>query len=187
MKISVKATVRATAQTLGIAERIEPYLTGDEIGGEGERIVLLLVKCFNRVENELALDYLPLLAEDEVISSTGAVAYKDLSYPAVRVLCVEDEKGDSAQYTLFPDRLETQMGKVKIIYSYTPEEKGVEGESDYQTAVSERLFVYGMAAEYLLAEGELQAASVWDKKYKEAIAAAYRIRPVKRLRSRRWV
>lgn len=187
MKISVKDTVRATAQTLGIAESIESYLTGEEAGGEGEKIALFLVKCFNRVENELALDYLPLLAEDELISSTGAVAYKNLSCPAVRVLCVEDEKGNSMQYTLFPDRLETQMGKVKIIYSYSPAEKDLDGESDYQTAVSERLFVYGMAAEYLLAEGDLQGASLWDKKYKEAIAAAYKIRPVKRLRSRRWV
>ena len=73
------------------------------------------------------------------------------------------------------------------MYAYSPTEKNIDKESDYQTAVSERLFLYGMAAEYCLAEGEFEAAGIWDKKYKEAIAAAYRLRPVKRLRSRRWV
>ena len=186
MKVLVKAAVRATAQALGIADGVEAFLDGEETE-EGKRDTELLVKCFNHVENELALDYLPLLAEDEVLSSTGAVRYAELTYPAVRIFCVEDGEGTSLKYTLFPDRLETSSGKLKIVYSYTPTEKGVDEESDYQTAVSERLFLYGMAAEYCLVEGELEAAGIWDKKYKEAIAAAYRLRPIKRSRSRRWV
>ena len=186
MKISVKNAVCAAAQTLGIADGVEAYLENqtDEVG---KKDVELLVECFNRVENELALDYLPLTTEDVIVTATGEVPYLALAYPAARILCVEDENGNSLKYKLFPDRLETQVGKVKVIYTYTPSEKNVNGVSDYQTAVSERLFVYGIAAEYSLAVGELEAASVWDKKYKEAIEAAYRLRPVKRLRSRRWV
>ena len=185
MKVSVKSAIRATAQTLGIGDGVEAYLDGNATE-EGKRNTEFLLKCFNCVENELALDYLPLLAEDEVLSSTGVVGYDELRHPAVRVFCVEDEKGKSLRYKLFPERLETSAGKVKIVYAYSPAEKDINGESDYQTAVSERLFVCGMAAEYLLAEGELEAASIWDKKYKEGIAAAYKMRPVKRLRSRRW-
>lgn len=185
MKVSVKAAVRATAQALGIGDGVEAYLDGGATE-EGRRNAEFLLECFNRVENELALDYLPLLAEDVVLSSTGVVAYDELRYPAVRVFCVEDEEGKSLRYKLFPERLETSAGKVKIVYAYSPAEKDMNGESDYQTAVSERLFVFGMAAEYLLAEGELEAASIWDKKYKEAVASAYKMRPVKRLRSRRW-
>lgn len=186
MKISVKAVVRATAQTLGVAEGVEDYLAGKDTEA-GKRDMELLLQCFNRVENELALDYLPLLAEDEMLASTGVVRYAELTYPAVRVFCVEDGDGEALKYTLFPDRLETSSGKVKVVYAYTPKEKTIDEDSDYQTAVSERLFLYGMAAEYCLAEGELEAAAVWDKKYKEAVAAAYRLRPVKRIRSRRWV
>ena len=186
MKVSVKAVVRATAQMLGIADEVEAYLNNEETQ-EGKRCTELLLKCFNHVENELALDYLPLLAEDEVVASTGIVKYAELVYPAVRVFCVEDGEGNSLKYKLFPDCLETHPGKVKVVYSYSPTEKSLDMESDYQTAASERLFLYGMAAEYCLAEGELESAGIWDKKYKEAIAAAYRLRPVKRLRSRRWV
>lgn len=186
MKISVKNAVRAAAQALGIADGVEAYLENGS-DGVGKKDTELLVECFNRVENELALDYLPLTAEDELVTATGEVPYSGLTYPAARILCVEDGDGNSLKYKLFPDRLETQSGKVKIIYTYSPSEKSIDGTSDYQTGASERLFVYGIAAEYSLAAGELEAASAWDKKYKEAIEAAYRLRPVKRLRSRRWV
>ena len=186
MKISVKSAIRATAQMLGIVEEVDRYLDGEETE-EGKRDTEILLECFNHIENELALDYLPLMAEEELVTSTGVVRYAELSYPVSRVYCVEDAMGNSLQYKLFPDRLATQAGKIKIVYAYSPTAKGLEGESDYHTAVSERLFVYGMASEYLFVEGELEASSIWDKKYKEAVAAAYKARPVKKLRSRRWV
>ena len=186
MKVSVKASVRAAAQMLGVADGVEGYLEGEQTE-EGKKDAELLLDCFNRVENELALDYLPLVAEDELISSTGVVAYAELAYPVARILRVEDGDGNSLRYKLFPDRLEMQSGALKIVYAYSPNRKEMDGESDYQTGVSERLFVYGMAAEYSLAVGEFEAASVWDRKYKETIAAAYKARPVKRIRSRRWL
>lgn len=186
MKVSVKSAVRAAAQVLGIAENVEAYINREETE-EGREDTTLLLKCFNRVENELALDYLPLIAEDEVLSSTGVVQYAELTYPAVRVLSVEDDEGNLLKYKLFPNRLEARSGRMKIVYAYTPTEKTLDGESDYQTAVSERVFVYGMAAEYSLMQGELEAARIWDKKYKEAVTAAYRLRPTKRIRSRRWM
>jgi hypothetical protein len=139
------------------------------------------------VENELALDYIPLVEEEEIDAPMGNVLFTRLSRNAARILRVEDKEGRSLKYQLFPNRLQAQAGKVKIVYTYSPEEKTIDGESDYRTEISERLFVYGMAAEYSLAEGELEGASMWDKKYKEAIEAAYRIRPAKRLPARGWL
>lgn len=185
MKVSVESSVRAVAQMLGVADGVERYLEGEE-SEEGKKDAELLLQCFNHVENELALDYLPLTEEEETYSSTGVLFFADLSRAAARILRVEDEEGNSLKFRLFPDRLQTQAGKLKVIYAYAPEEKTMDGESDYQTEVSERLFIYGMAAEYSLAEGELEAASTWDKKYKEAIEAAYKIRSVKRIPSRGW-
>ena len=186
MKISVREVVREAAQVLGLSEWVENYLSeGDS--EEGQKDTEILVECFNRVQNELALDYLPLTAEDEVLTATGVIAYADLANAVTRVLCVENDRGESVAFKLFPDRLETQAGKVKVFYAYAPSEQDIEGACEYETAVSKRLFVYGMAAEYALIAGENETASVWDKKYKDAINAAYKIRPVKRLRSRRWV
>ena len=73
-----------------------------------------------------------------------------------------------------------------ILYSYTPPEKALDGESDYAT-LSTRLFGYGMAMNYALIMGLYEEASVWDKKYKEALEAAYRIRGAAVIRAREWV
>ena len=186
MEISVKETVREAAQVLGISEWVESYLEGGA-STEGEKDTQILVECFNRVQDELALDYLPLTAEDVLISATGVVAYMYLSNAVTRILSVEDEFGEALEYKLFPDRLETKAGMIKVHYTYAPKEQDIDGVCEYKTLVSKRLFVYGMAAEYALIAGEKEAASVWDKKYKEAIRAAYRLQPAKKLRSRRWV
>ncbi len=186
MTITVKDAVQETAQCLGFGEEVENYLGGVETT-VGENAVKLLLRCFERVENELALDYLPLLAEEEVASGTGVVNYAQLQKPAARILCVENEWGESLKYKLFPTHLKTTAGKLKIIYAYAPTAKTIEDESEYDTLVSKRLLVYGMAAEYSLTVGELAAAKIWDKKYKEGVQAAYKLGSCKRLRSRRWV
>ena len=186
MVFGVKEIVRAAAQSLGIADGVEQYLAGvqTEIG---QRDTELLVECFNRVENELALDYLPLIKEEELVCPSGVVYYADLFHAAVRILYVRNEKGEDLKYKLFPDRLETQEGELKIGYTYSPTKKSIDGASDYTSGVSERLFIYGVAAEYALSVGELEAASVWDKKYKDILAGFYKISKGKRMDSRRWV
>ncbi len=185
MTITVMDTLLTAAQLLGVDEEVELHLSG-EATETGARATKLLLAAFRNVENELALDYLPLTAEDEVITATGVIEYGDLAHSAVRIFSVEDEWGKPLKYELFPDRLKTVAGKVRVFYAYAPSVKGVDDESEYQTAASERVLVYGMAAEYSLAIGELTAASIWDKKYKEGVQAAYRLHPCKKIRSRRW-
>lgn len=182
--MTVKEAVTMAAKELGIYEDVQGVLDGT--GTDGEEKVRLLVDCFNIVENELALDYLPLQAEDEMYSTTGTIEFAALRYQATRILHVTDEWGNRTKFSLFPAYLKTQPGKVKIGYTYTPEPKTLEGESDYRLYVSTRLLAYGIAAEYAYAVGLFEEASVWDKKYKDAITAAYRVRPCARLRSRRW-
>ncbi len=186
MTIKVKDAVKEAAYCVGLGEEVEKYL-GNTATSVGEQATKLMLRCFQRIENELALDYLPLLTEDEVVTPTGVVPYATLNKPAARIFCVENEWGESLKYKLYPDRLITSAGKVKIVYAYSPAEKNLEGTSEYDTIVSQRILVYGMAAEYSLAVGELTAAREWDKKYKEGVQAAYKAAPCKRLRSRRWI
>ena len=98
---------------------------------------------------------------------------------------VTDEWGESVPFKIFPAYIKTQPGKVRVHYTYTPNKKTLEDESDFLS--SARLVSYGMASEYCMATGLFEEASVWDKKYKEGIESAYRTRPCERIRSRRWV
>ncbi len=183
--MKVKECILSAATQLGIGDDIEEYFSGASTLGEADALCLL--RCFNLVENELALDYLPLFCEDTLESGTGAVFFSELSQAAVRIVKVMDERGEELPFTLFPEYLKTQAGKLVIRYTYTPKEKGFEDESSFVLYASVRLFAYGIAAEYALANGLFEEAAVWDKKYKDAIAAAYRSRKAKKIQSRRWV
>ena len=183
--MTVKEAVLAAATELGIFEEVENYILG--VSEEGKTKVELLLKCFQLVENELALDYIPLSAEDEIYSATGHIKFETLSRSAVRIVSVTDASGNDADFKLYADHLVTQVGKVKITYTYTPKQKTLNDQSDFKLYVSPRLIGYGIAVEYSLVCGMFEEAAVWDRKYKEAIEAVYRAHPARRIRSRRWV
>lgn len=184
--MTVKECMELAAVHLGIEEPIATCFAGNGTAEDNKKATLLL-SCFNIVENELALDYFPLIAEDTLKTDGGVVNFSALQNEAVRVTKVTDEWGNSATFQLFPSYLKTQPGKVCVTYTYTPKKKAMSGKSDFYTDVSVRLISYGMAAEYAMATGLFEDAAVWDKKYKEGIRAAYRLQKCERLRSRRWV
>lgn len=183
--MKVKDIVLAAAQTLGLYEGVAAYF--DEGKTELEREAKLLLACFNRVECSLALEYLPLYAEDELLAVTNRVEFAALNYSPVRILGVEDGQGNPVNYKLYPKYLKAQAGICKVTYTYTPNEKDIDEESDFSLLAAEPTLVYGVLTEYCTAEGRFEEASVWDKKYKEAVEAAFKTRACKRLSSRRWV
>ena len=184
--MTVKEILLAAACLLGMEKEMQDFLSGVSTDENVEANANALLHCFNLVENEIALDYLPLLAEEEIESETGVIYYSSLSREAVRVLAVRDEWGNEAPFTLFPEYLKTQPGKVCVRYTYLPKEKTLEDKSDFTLNASVHMFSYGVAAEYALANGLFEEAAVWDKKYKDAIKAAYCSKPPRRIRSRRW-
>ena len=183
--MTVKEVIITAAGLLELEEKVTAFIGGNADVGAEETAAL--VRCFNLVENEVALDYFPLIAEETIKTDTGRVAYKDLGKAAVRILGVKTEVGNAIDYKLYPEYLSAQPGILVIGYTYTPEKKTLEGTSDFQLVVSERLLAYGVAAEYCFATGYYEEGEAWNKKYKAALAAAYRSTPAKSLRSRRWV
>lgn len=183
--MTVMECVIAAANEIGLGESVSLYLKNGQ--GPGEIAVNSLVRCFNLVENQLALDYFPLYAQDEVETQTGAIAFSELEKPPVRIVKVMDENGKSLPWTLFPTYLKTQVGKVSVRYSFTPSEKNINDASEFLLHASVRMFSYGMASEYFAASGLFEEAAVWNAKYKDAIKAAYQQSPNKKIRSRRWI
>lgn len=182
--MTVKEVLLTAAFELGMADGVQAYLDGTSQESKAE--VESLLKCYNLVENELALDYLPITAEDEVWTDTGVVYFSELAQRVVRIVRITDAWGNETPFTLYPEYVKTQPGRVKISYTYVPKEKTLDAECEHMRYVSERLMAYGIATEYALASGLFEEAAVWDKKYKDAIAAAYRAKPKAKIHSRRW-
>ena len=184
-KMMVKEILIESAILLGLTNG-KQYLEGKVLTETAKQEAEELLRCFNCVENELALDYLPLYAETEVETETGFIDYKVFPNAIVRVLRVRDESGTAVDFKLFPNGIKTVNGKVTINYTYAPAQKALTEYSDFVAQASKRLLAYGVAAEYALVAGDFESAAVWDKKYKDAVEAAYRSKPSRILRSRRW-
>ena len=105
--MKVQEVVLTAAMELGIADAVRAYL--DEGNETGKKQSELLLECFNLVENELALDYLPLRAEDTVDSASGKISYLMLRYAPVRVIKVTDEWDNSTAFSIFGRRAPTPV------------------------------------------------------------------------------
>ena len=182
--MTVKEVVLLAAEELRIAKEVQEYFDG--VNTNGEEQAKLLLTCFNVVENELALDYLPLKAEEQLTSATGQLQFVLLKNAPVRILQVKNEQGEVLDFKLYSKYLQTQKGKVWITYTYTPAVKKIEDESEFGLQISARLMAYGIAAEYSMAVGEFAESALWDKKYKDAIEAAYQRQSGGKIASRRW-
>ena len=182
--MKVKDILLAAAVKLGIADGAKAYFNGT--GSECERECDLLLNCFHSVENALALDYFPLYAEEVLRTATGAIQFSAFSHSPVRILSVKNQKGEEVSYSLYPKYLKTGAGTFTVTYTYTPEKSTLDGEASFALSVSERLVVYGVLAEYCMAEARFEEATVWEKKYKNAIDKLYKQGTCTRLRSRIW-
>ena len=183
--MTVREVVMKAAEELRIATEAANYFDGVDMHGE-EKAKLLLA-CFNMVESELALDYLPLTAEEKINSVSGQIQYSQLKNAPVRIVQVRDGKGESIEFKLFAQYLQAQKGALTVVYTYTPGEKAINDDCEFPAHIAGRLMVYGIVAEYTLAMGEFSESALWDKKYKDAIEAAYEMKSGGRMPARRWV
>ena len=182
--MKVKDILLAVALKLGIQEGVKDCY--NDVGFDYERECALLLDCFHTVENSLALDYFPLHAEEVLRTATGAIQFSALSHAPVRILSVKNQKGEEVEYSLYPNYLKTGAGTFTITYTYTPEKSELDSEASIASFVPDYLVVYGILAEYCMAEARFEEALLWEKKYKNAIDKAYKKETCTRIRSRIW-
>ena len=185
--MKVKDVVVMAAGLLGMKKDVEGWL--DSTTTLAKEKIAAFVDCFNLVENELALDYVPLRTEERVLAENGRVAFMYFTREPARVLSVTDEDGNRLEYTVFPTeiRLRSAVNVAKVEYAFLPKAKKIDEESDYQSRVSVGLMAYGVAAEYCAMQGLYAEAAFWSKKYKEGIPRTHEPQRGGKIPSRSWV
>jgi hypothetical protein len=99
-----------------------------ELGGTGsstatqQKELNLLLRCLNLVYNEIASDYVPLINTETITSTNGEVLFSSLSKKILDIKRIEDKYGLRVNYKLYPDRILTIDGEIKITYAYEPDE-----------------------------------------------------------------
>lgn len=119
-----------------------------------------LLDCFNLVENELALDYLPLYATH--YCNSNMVNYTEFEYNPIRIV------GCNCKFRIYPTYIEARDTITSIQYAYTPNKKELYDDCSYNNEFLQCL-AYGTVAEYLLSQGFYEEAAVWNEKYKREI------------------
>ena len=186
--MKVKDVVCAALRFVGREDVASSLSAGSELSGEAAQAAQTMLFCFNAAEDEVARMYFPLKAEQTLSSSSGMYDYGDFSRPPVKIKRVTDGK-KNLKFELFPQYMRVDCKKITVSYTYSPNRKTMEEESEYSAlAVGETLLAYGAAAEYLLINGEAEASAEYEKKYRGAIDSARGNAPISELPPPRlWV
>lgn len=134
-----------------------------------------LISCANLVIDELGSEYLPLVyKQDMTADENGIIGYAQFSKPLIVVLRIKNDKGVRIKYRYRSGGVEvSQAGNYTVVYSYKEGEKGFFDNVEVgANRLTERIIAYGVASEYCLMQGLYDDASIWDKRYKDALAQA---------------
>ena len=148
-----------------------------------------MLRCLNLVINQIASDYIPLKFIETVTPVNGKILFTSLNKKLIEVLRVEDKFGIRVNFKLYPDYLETINGDVKITYSYEPENISSFSQEleNFSQKIGERVIAYGVAMEYCFICGLHDDASIWERRFKDALLIAARKKSEIKLPKRRWI
>lgn len=185
MPIQVSEVLAAAAQLVGRDDLLNKIA-----GAQEDSEVTLLLKCYNLIENELALDDFPLKARESLSPAKGELAFSAFRKAPTEIFSVALPSGMGIPFKLFADKIEVaeNVKEVVVTYAYPPAEKAKGDVCECTGKISLRLLALGVAAEYLLAHGLYAEASAFEERYREALRSAVRTTERKRrIRARRWV
>lgn len=182
--MKVKQIVSLAAR-LAEREDLTEYLKGDLYDPASEREIERLIECFRIVEQDIATGYLALTTKESMETEDGKIFYASLQKPVVSVLRTEvNDVG--VPFIVYPDRIETKRGKVDVVYSYLPNEKGLEDDCEFLKRIPISVVAYGVVSEYCLMNGLYTEASLFDQKYKDSLSSLCAVSPKRRMGARRW-
>lgn len=170
------------------------YLGDEEIALDGSIVnhpkLNTILRCANIVVKEIASDYLPLTAEEQVEVKDGKISYDLLSRRALEVLSVKDVKTDvKSLFRHTPSCLELvnkDVKKANVKYNYMPADAGVDDECPISPLVSAKTVAMGVCSEFCLIEGMYEQSVMFSDRYKEDLRSAVRKKGEIRIKPRRW-
>ena len=147
-----------------------------------------LLRCLNLTYQEIASDYIPLFATDTVETSSGKIVFSKLTKKLNEIKSVS-ENGFRVKYMLYPDYIKTDAKTVDITYSYLPAELTTLTSTleTFTNKVSEMVLAYGTAMEYCFISGLYDDATMWEKRFKDALEIKAAKKSEKKLPNRRWI
>lgn len=186
--MQVKDIIAAALRLVGLGSTADALNAGEELSSGDSETVTAFLYCFNAVEDEVARCYLPLKCRETLNFNGGELYYSAFGHTPVRIRKIVSGAGN-VPYELYPRYIRADCEKAEVHYEYSPSKKGLNDESDFtESIVGEYLLACGAASEYCLLNGEIEAAQLWESRYRAEIDAAQRkALPKGYMPLRRWV
>lgn len=143
-----------------------------------------MTRCFNLVNQEIASDFLPFLVKEEV--SGSIINFETLKKRAVQIYEVRNRFGMSLKFKVFRNFVEVDGNAKTVVYSFLPDKLLLNDEVECAYGLSERVYAYGVASEYLLIVGVSDDAEIWENRYKESLFMLSRKKGEHVLPKRSW-
>ncbi|MCL2821646.1 MAG: hypothetical protein FWD86_00390 [Firmicutes bacterium] len=181
-----KTTIRdcciKAAQNLGLDALSGRLKDGAEGEGEG-RAFLSHAKA---VIEEIASSFFAFKRVKKIDIYDGEFELCQFDCQVLQILSVVKNKAKQ-RFCVLPDRVLTEAsGLSEIEYSYLPKIDSLEDDIPFLAKVTARTIGFGIAAEYCIVNG-LPDAVMWDKRYKDELAAATANRRPLKVAKRRWL
>ena len=186
--MKVKDILKMTAEMAGESQLISYYNEKgvDDVSSCAESASLML-RCYNMIIEELALEYLPLRVKEKVQVTNQKIYFSELAFKPLRVLGVINKNGDKVPYKLINDYLELSNGDVIIEYTHRTKEAFEDDDCVYdETVIGPYVITYGMLSQYLLERGRVSESNIYQEKYLSAVRARIAQRKSLKLPARRW-
>ena len=164
-----------------------PFTTTEAPETEASEIEILK-KCYNLVIAEIASDYCPLRAEEEVNFTDGEFSLASLSNDICKIVKLTKPNGKAVKFELFGDNLRSELDTGLLTYEYIPAEQTYTDTAiTFGGRVPSRVIAYGIAREFSLVSGLFEDASVWESRFKDGLKLAVFKKSEIRLPARRWI
>lgn len=135
-----------------------------------------LLRSYNLIENELAIDYFPLRTVDKLLIKDNKIKYTELKNMPYRILKILDYQNDEVKYHIYTEYIELKKNYngayFFVIYNYIPKEKSVDDNCEYDERYKQVL-KYGVCSEYCVQVGCFETASIFSEEYKRHIKEIY--------------
>lgn len=146
-----------------------------------------LLACCNFTLEELYRKYATGCRQTVVEAVNGFIPTTDIKL--CRVFSLTDSCGRSVRFKYATEGLTVQSdGKFNLTYAKLPDNLDfTSGVSLPTPRITERIFIYGVIAEYLRVIGDYTASNVWRDKYDDALIVATADKTTAKMPTRRWL
>ena len=145
-----------------------------------------LLRCCNLVYGEIASEYYPPEAAQVFTTSDGVIQNGSFAKSLIDVKRVEDADGRALKFKAYSSHIKTESGKVTVRYTYLPASLSLGGALEFGDKISARVIAYGAASEYCVISAMFDEALMWEKRFRDSLAAAVRKKSEIRIPARKW-